>query len=157
MVLTGVEIVGVVLAVLPLLVTLLEHHKAETRPFKALLRHEKELMNAAQELGIIQSRYIVVIELIIEDLGLAPSQKSMLLKSAHRPGEASVWAHIDVEQAFIESLGEVHYKQGVLPLLEKIWKGVLDISAILGLDLMKGPLNAKVCVERIARTSFEIT
>lgn len=144
MVLTGVETVGVVLAVFPLFITLLENHKAETQPFFALLRHQKALTRATQELQLGQNRYTRVIQLVVEDLALPPSQKSLLLKNALSAGDAPAWTHPDVEQALIESFGEVHYKHGFLLLLEKVRKGVLDISAVLGLDLTMGSTDAVV-------------
>lgn len=144
MVLTGVEIVGVVLAVLPLFITVLENHKAETKPFIALLMYDKELMKAVQEFGIIKSKYNRVVELIIEDLSLSPSQKSSLHRSLREFGDASAWMKEDVEQALADHLGEMHYREGVLPLFEKIWKGVLDISGILGLGVERESTNARV-------------
>lgn len=144
MVLTGVEIAGMVLAVLPLFITLLEKHKAVTQPYSVLLGYEKALLKEVHEFQIVQNRYLRVMELVVEDLALPASQMSWLLENAQGTGDASAWTHPDVQLAFIESLGELHYKNGFLLLLKNIWKGVLDISEILGPDLKMDSTDAMV-------------
>jgi hypothetical protein len=140
MVLTGVEIVGIALAVVPLCITALEHHQDEIRPFKMLFRYKTQAQKARQQFGVVHSRFRQVIELIVRDLSLSPSHLNALLSSLHGTVDASVWSKEEIEQALIDHFGIRDYKTGFLPLIETILENIKDISRILSVD-MDGDLN----------------
>ena len=145
---TGVEIVGIVLAVVPLYITALEHHQDEIRPFKMLFRYKTQAQKARQQFGVVHSRFRQVIELIVRDLSLSPDHLNTLLNSLHGAVDTSVWSNAEVEQALIDHFGIRDYKTGFLPLIETILENINDISRILSLD-MKGDLNnAHVCKQQ---------
>ena len=140
MALTGVEIVGIALAVVPLCITALEHHQDETRPFKMLFRYKTQAQKARQQFGVVHSRFRQVIELIIRDLSLSPNHLNALLENLQGTTDASIWSNGETEQALIDHFGIRYYKTGFLPLIEIILENIRDISRILGID-MSGDLN----------------
>ena len=139
-VLTGVEIVGIALAVVPLCVTALEHHQDEIRPFKMLFRYKTQAQKARQQFGVVHSRFRQVVELIIWDLSLSPNHLNALLNSLHGTVDPSTWSNGETEQALIDHFGIRDYKTGFLPLIETILQNIKDISRILSVD-MSGDLN----------------
>ena len=135
MALTGVEIVGIVLAVVPLCITALEHHQDEIRPFKMLFRYKAQAQKARQQFGVVHSRFLQVIELIIRDLSLSPGHLNALLNDFHGAGDASIWSNSEIEEALIDHFGIRDYKTGFLPLIETILENIKDISRILSVDM----------------------
>jgi len=148
MVLTGVEIVGIGLAVVPLCITALEHHQDEIRPFKMLFRYKTQAQKARQQFGVVHSRFRQVIELIVRDLSLSPSHLNALLSSLHGTVDASVWSKGEIEQALIDHFGIRDYKTGFLPLIETILENIKDISRILSVDVGGDLNNANVRKKR---------
>lgn len=144
MVLTGVEIVGIVLAVVPLCITVLEHHQDEIRPFKMLFRYKTQAQKARQQFGVVHSRFRQVIELVIRDLALSQRQLNMMLSSLHGTVDACVWSSDEVEQALIDHFGTRDYRTGFLPLVQTILANIKDISDILSLDLTCASNSAQV-------------
>lgn len=148
MALTGVEIVGIVLAVVPLCITALEHHQDEIRPFRMLFRYKTQAQKARQQFGVVHSRFRQVIELIIRDLSLSPSHLNALLKDFHGTGDASIWSNAEIEEALIDHFGIRDYKSGFLPLIETILENLKDISRILSVDMNCDLNSASVRQER---------
>jgi len=140
MALTGVEIVGIALAIVPLCITALEHHQDEIQPFKMLFRYKTQAQKARQQFGVVHSRFRQVIELIIRDLSLSPNNLNALLRNLQGTVDASIWSNGETEQALIDHFGIRLYKTGFLPLIETILESIRDISRILGID-MRGDLN----------------
>jgi hypothetical protein len=140
MALTGVEIVGIVLAVVPLCITALEHHQDEIRPFKMLFRYKTQAQKVRQQFGVVHSRFRQVIELIIRDLSLSPNHLNALLNNLQGTVDASIWSKGEIEQALIDHFGIRDYKTGFLPLIETILENIKDISRILSVE-MSGALN----------------
>lgn len=148
MALTGVEIVGIVLAVVPLCITALEHHQDEIRPFRMLFRYKTQAQKARQQFGVVHSRFRQVIELIIRDLSLSPSHLNALLNDFHGTGDASIWSNAEIEEALIDHFGIRDYKSGFLPLIETILENLKDISRILSVDMNCDLNSASVRQER---------
>lgn len=147
MVLTGVEIVGIALAVVPLCITALEHHQDEIRPFKMLFRYKTQAQKARQQFGVVHSRFRQVVELIIRDLVLDPCHLNALLGNLHGTVTPSTWKDQEVEQALIDHFGARDYRTGFLPLIETILENIKEIIGILSLDLSAGPNNVDVCMK----------
>lgn len=145
MALTGVEIVGIALAIVPLCITALEHHQDEIRPIKMLFRYKSQAQKARQQFGVVHSRFRQVIELIVRDLSLSPSDLNTLLNSLHGAVDASIWSNAEVEQALIDHFGIRDYKTGFLPLIETILENIKDISRILSVDIGGDLNNPHVC------------
>lgn len=145
MALTGVEILGIALAVVPLCITALEHHQDEIRPFKMLFRYKTQAQKARQQFGVVHSRFRQVIELIVRDLSLSPDHLNTLLNSLHGAVDTSVWSNAEVEQALIDHFGIRDYKTGFLPLIDTILENIKDISRILSVDMGEDLNNAHVC------------
>lgn len=148
MALTGVEIVGIALAIVPLCITALEHHQDEIRPFKMLFRYKTQAQKARQQFGVVHSRFRQVIELIIRDLSLSPSHLNALLKNLQGTTDASVWSNGETEQALIDHFGIRDYKTGFLPLIETILENIKDICRILSIDMSADLGNSDVCKKR---------
>ena len=144
MALTGVEIVGIVLAVVPLCITALEHHQDEIRPFRMLFRYKTQAQKARQQFGVVHSRFRQVIELIVRDLSLSPDHLKTLLNSLHGSADISIWSNAEVEHALIDHFGIRDYRTGFLPLIETILENIKDISRILSVDMRGDPNNAHV-------------
>jgi hypothetical protein len=140
MALTGVEIVGIALAVVPLCITALEHHQDEIRPFKMLFRYKTQAQKARQQFGVVHSRFRQVVELIIRDLSLSPNHLNALLNDLQGTVDGSIWSNGEIEQALIDHFGVRDYKTGFLPLIETILENIKDISRILSVE-MSGALN----------------
>lgn len=148
MVLTGVEIVGIVLAVVPLCITALEHHRDEIQPFKMLLSYRKQAQKARQQFGIVYSRFRQVIELVVLDLALSQRQINMMLSNLQDTVDACVWSSDEVEQALMDHFGARDYRTGFLPLVQTILANIKDISDILSLDLTCASNSAQVSRHR---------
>lgn len=148
MALTGVEIVGIALAIVPLCITALEHHQDEIRPFKMLFRYKTQAQKARQQFGVVHSRFRQVIELIIRDLSLSPNHLNALLKNLQGTTDASIWSNGETEQALVDHFGIRDYKTGFLPLIETILENIKDISRILSIDMSADLKNASVCKKR---------
>lgn len=144
MALTGVEIVGIALAIVPLCITALEHHQDEIRPFKMLFRYKTQAQKARQQFGVVHSRFRQVVELIIRDLSLSPYHLNALLNNLQGTVDASIWSNGEIEQALIDHFGIRDYRTGFLPSLETILENIKDISRILSVDMSGGPNGANV-------------
>lgn len=68
---SGAEVAGLVLAILPLCVTALEHHRDELRPFKSLFRYHKEIQRSAEDLGVAYVGFVQTVHIIFEEAGIA--------------------------------------------------------------------------------------
>ena len=148
MAISGIEIVGIALAIVPLCITALEHHRDEIRPIKMLFRYKAQAQIARQQFGVVHSRFRQVIELIVRDLSLSPTCLNRLLSSLHASVDSSVWNDIETEQALIDHFGVRDYKAGFLPLVENILENVKDIARILSVDVSSGPNSANVRKQR---------
>ena len=68
---SGAEVAGLVLAILPLCVSALEHYRDELRPFKSLFRYHKEIQRSAEDLGVAYVGFVQTIHLVFEEAGIA--------------------------------------------------------------------------------------
>lgn len=141
--LTGVEIAGIILAVAPLCITILEHHEAELRPFEALLRYRKVYRRSAEDLGFCFVQLEQIMVNLFRDAGI--SDDGYDLKALVQAYDATVWS--DTIQAKLRAhFGRTMYEQGVELKLRRIRNDVAEISSILNLKSLGTSTGDEVCL-----------
>jgi hypothetical protein len=132
---SGAEVVGLVLAILPLCVTTLEHHRDELRPFKSLFRYHKEIQRSAEDLGVAYVGFVQTIHLIFEEAGIAdPDQLDRMVKSF----DPAVWSDQTLETRLMDYFGKMVYEKRYRVVVRRIFEGIQDIAGILGYEITVG-------------------
>jgi hypothetical protein len=144
MVLTGVEIVGIVLAVVPLCFTALEHHRDLFRPFGTALRYRKAAIKARSSFSVVFTDFHQLMQLIAQDLALPPRQLGILFVGQDEKVDASAWNDDDLDHKFADYFGMDLYISGIVPLLSMIFEKIREIADILELQLDRTAANTKV-------------
>jgi hypothetical protein len=103
------EVAGIVLAILPLCITALEHHGSVARGFKAWFNYQANYARFAGELG----------------LRLVELEQS--IKRVLRSCSVEFWRNTDQEIKLKAHFGEEQYKLGFAFILRNIKEAILDI------------------------------
>jgi hypothetical protein len=144
MVLTGVEIVGIVLAVVPLCFTALENHRDLFRPFGTALKYHKAATKARSSFSVVFTDFHQLMQLIAQDLALPSRQLEVLFVGHDEKLDASAWDDDDLDQKFADYFGMDLYQSGIVPLLNMIFEKIREIADILELPLDRTAANTKV-------------
>jgi len=129
---SGIEVAGIALAVVPLCLYILEHHEAELRPFKALCKYRKQYLRSAQDLGLCLVQLEDTISSVFRDAGISNDGTDIdALVQAYDP---SVWNDNDQEAKLIAHFGEWKYEHGFEVKLRQIRDSVMKVSKCLGLE-----------------------
>jgi hypothetical protein len=127
---SGIEIVGVVLAVLPLCITALEHYEDEIRPFKALFKYEAQLAESKRELFFVHASFTKTIQNLCEDASVLSGQQ---FDDMVREATASTWLDDESEHKLVRYLsqqGYDAYKFKAITVCDKL----MEVAGILSLD-----------------------
>lgn len=129
---TGIEMAGIALAVVPLCIYVLEHHEDELRPFRALWRYRKQYKRSIEDLGLCLVQLEDTISSVLRDAGISDDGRGIqALVQAYDPG---VWNDDDQEAKLIAHFGRTTYEHGFEVKLRRIRDGIMKVSWILGLE-----------------------
>ena len=129
---SGAEVAGLVLAILPLCVSALERHRDELRPFKSLFRYHKEIQRSVEDLGIAYIGFVQTIHLIFEEAGVAdPEQLDRMVKSF----DPDVWTDRTLETRLMDYFGKMVYEKRYQVVVRRIFEGIKDIAGVLGYEI----------------------
>lgn len=141
---TGVEIVGIVLAVTPLCITALEHHKDLFRPFEATFKYHKAAKRARSSFSVVFAEFHQLMQEIAKDLALPSRQFVALFVGLNEAADVSAWSDDGLDQKFAQYFGADLYKSGIVPLLSAMFDKIKEISDILELPLDRTSTDTKV-------------
>ena len=99
---TGFEIAGAVLAVLPLLVSAAEHYEDAYRPFLRLRKFDAEVRRFQQQLNTQRTIFRTECELLLAQAGGEDDRATKMLQDPAHPS----WQDVNVDNALLEVLGE---------------------------------------------------
>src|SRR5690348_3363154 len=68
---TGIEFVGLILAIVPLCLAALEHHETATRPYKTLFRYQKQYERCVEDLGLYLVELHQTVRLVFRTAGIS--------------------------------------------------------------------------------------
>ena len=126
---------GLILAILPLCVTALEHHRDELRPFKSLFRYHKEIQRSAEDLGVAYVGFVQTIHLIFEEAGVADPDRLDRMVTSFDP---SVWTDQTLESRLMDYFGKIVYEKRYRVVVRRIFDSIKDIAGILGYEIKGG-------------------
>jgi hypothetical protein len=129
--LTGVEIAGIVLAVIPLCVTILENHQAEIQPLKNLLDFHSQYTKSCGALEIRMQQLDMMMDLLLTQAAIwTVGQRIESFVAKYHSG---VWKNVDKEQKLVTYLGPQVYEKNFELILKQIRDDVAVIADILHL------------------------
>lgn len=134
---SGIEVTGVVLAVMPLFITALEHYKEGLDPIKAFMGWEKELPHFIRKLRNQHVHFQQTMRLLLEPITSEFELAEMLADPS-----GDYWKDEKMAARLEEKLQEsFHAYQGIIADIERIMKKIankLDIerAADVSLELM---------------------
>jgi hypothetical protein len=129
--LTGVEIAGIVLAVIPLCITILENHQAEIQPLKNLLNFHSQYTKSCGDLQVRMQQLGMMMDLLLTQAAIwTDGQRFGSLVEEYNSG---VWENVDKQQRLITYLGLQTYKNNFELVLKQIRSDVAGIASILDL------------------------
>jgi hypothetical protein len=127
---TGVEMAGIALAVVPLCLYVLEHHEAELRPWKALIKYRVQYRRSVDDLGICLVDLELTIRNVFIDAELADDDQDFnTLVHAYNPKHDA-----DHKAKLVAYFGRSAYEHGFETKLRQIQDSVNKISSVLGLE-----------------------
>lgn len=129
---SGVEVAGLILAILPLCISALEHHRDELRHFKSLFRYHKEIERNAEDLGVAYVGFAQTITLVFEEAGVAESDQ---LERMVTSLDTAVWSDSSLESNLIAYFGRLVYEKRYKVVVQRILEGIKDIAGILGHEI----------------------
>lgn len=141
---TGIETAGLVLAILPLIVSTLENQKKAIAPFKSLLKYAKFAQQAGQEFGIASCFLSQTLQLIANDCGLTAREYNALMRRSIGQDLQSDSVNSEAAKKLTAYFGEETYDTGIYNLLQKILKNVTTTCDDLGLELTAQKDDAQV-------------
>lgn len=102
---SGLEIAGVVLGVIPLFVSAIEHYEDGIRPFKTLKLavYRQELSNYRTKLSLEYGLYTNTLEELLANIVPEDEASSMITQ-----GYSPVWKQLDLEHKLKRRLGNAH-------------------------------------------------
>lgn len=153
---SGFEIAGIVLAVLPLCITALEHYEDEIKPFKALFNYETELSESKREMYFVHASFTKTIQNLCHDASVADTEQ---LEEMRKGSSAGIWLDIDAEHKLEQYLSRQGYDAYKFKTAT-ICGNLVDVAKILGLDensLLKAEGMQGFRTVRASRTSFVST
>ena len=68
---TGIEFVGLLLAIVPLCLTALEHQETATRPYKALFRYQVQCAQCVEDMGLYLVELHQTVRLVFRTAGIS--------------------------------------------------------------------------------------
>lgn len=127
---SGLELVGVVLAVLPLCITVLEHYESEVKPVKALFRYETQLVQSRNELHFVHASFSKSIQNLCEDATVANGEQ---FEQMVMDPSANTWRDDEAECKLVQHLSRQSYDAYKFKAAT-ICEILMEVACILGLD-----------------------
>jgi len=129
---SGIEVAGIALAVVPLRLYILEHQEAELRPFKALYKYRKQYRRSAEDLGLCLVQLEDTISSVFRDAGI--SSDGADINALVQAYDSSVWNDNGQEAKLIAHFGKWKYEHGFEVKLRQVRDGIMKVSQCLGLE-----------------------
>lgn len=129
--LTGVEIAGIVLAVMPLCITILENHQAEIQPLKNLLKFRAQYAKSCEDLEIRLQQLDMMMDKLFVQAGISTDGQG--IASLVAKYDSRVWAHGEKQQKLINYLSPLAYQRNFELVMKRTRTDVADIASILNL------------------------
>jgi hypothetical protein len=118
------EVAGIVLAILPLCITALEHHGSVARGFKAWFNYQANYARFAGELGLRLVELEQSIKRVLRAAEISDDEQTdAMIKSC----SVEFWRNTDQEIKLKAHFGEEQYKLGFAFILRNIKEAILDI------------------------------
>lgn len=128
---TGIEFVGLILAIVPLCLAALEHHESATRPYKTLFRYQVQYARCVEDLGLYLVELHQTVRLVFRTAGISDDEHfDEILRSLN----ANFWGDATQEAKLIAHFGESQYALGFRNIMKRISKDVWKIWEFLDLD-----------------------
>lgn len=124
---TGVEVAGLVLAVLPLLVNQLDNYARGLERTRTLRRYSRELYKYAVGLSTQHKLLLNTLEQTLEEVVDNHDERSELIYNPKGPG----WRHPDFREKLRKKLGRDYF--AFTGTMEVLWETLEDLSDRLGL------------------------
>jgi hypothetical protein len=129
---SGIEVAGIALAVVPLCLYILEHHEDELRPIKALYKYRKQYRRSAENLGLCLVQLEDTISSVFRDAGI--SSDGTDIDALVQAYDSSVWNDNGQEAKLIAHFGKWKYEHGFEVKLRQVRDGIMKVSKCLGLE-----------------------
>jgi hypothetical protein len=118
------EVAGIVLAIVPLCITALEHHGSVARGFKAWFNYQAKYVRFAEELGLRLVEFEQSIKRVFRAAGIPDDEQTdAMIKSC----SVEFWRNTDQEIKLKAHFGEEQYKLAFVLILRNIKVAILDI------------------------------
>jgi hypothetical protein len=127
---TGIEIAGLVLAILPLCITAVEHHSDALSPFVTIVRHRREHRRRLQDLGVCLVLLEETIKGVLEASGIVGGIDVASFSDAC---VSQLWRDKGEESRIIAHFGTKIYKYSFVVTIDRIREDLVEIQSILGL------------------------
>ena len=127
------EVAGLVLAIIPLCITALEHHEAITRGRKALFRYQTLYSSFAGDLSICLVELDQSVKRVLRAAGVSDDDQTDSMIKSCKPDS---WTGTEQESKLKAHFGEPQYSEGFAAILRKIQVDVLAICQ--DLDVLPG-------------------
>jgi hypothetical protein len=141
MVLTGVEIAGLVLGAMPLVISALESYRKGLNPIHDYFRYNSTLTTLCTRLKIQQVLYEDHLKRLLLSES-SPAEIQALFDDPNEPSRIALWGSKEVEQKLRNKLGQQQFKtfMDVVQEMEGVMKKLMD-----NLDIdMKGKVGKLV-------------
>lgn len=97
---SGIEIVGLILGITPLIISAIEDYRAGLEPFKIWARYRKELKNLKMVLDLETAKLLNTCEMLLETV-VSQSELAQLLREPNGP----LWSDQSLHQKLEDTLG----------------------------------------------------
>lgn len=128
---SGIEVAGIVLAVLPLCISALEHYEDQLTPYKALFHYQTELSERSQELEFVYTSFVQTIQNLYAEAGIADDEE---FEEMLDDKTARTWPSDDWEGKLRQYPNPRIYRTYKVKA-SKIYDMIVNVASILGADV----------------------
>jgi hypothetical protein len=129
--LTGVEIAGIALAVVPLCITVLKNHEAELQPFKSMWKLREEYTRSQKALNVRFAQLSIQMDNLLLHSGICT--EGQRIRGFVDTYSSETWQSVHQKQKLIAHLGQYEYEHGFETIVQQIREDIAKIASILGL------------------------
>jgi len=128
---SGIEVAGIVLAVLPLCISALEYYEGQIKAYKALFRYHRELSKSTQELDFAYNSFMLTIQDLYAKAEIADREEfeEMMKKST-----TISWPTNDSEPELKQYLSDRVYEMYKFKT-NQINDMIVEIASVVGADV----------------------
>ncbi|KAM0717634.1 hypothetical protein Q7P37_007486 [Cladosporium fusiforme] len=127
--LTGVEVAGLVLAVLPLCITMIEHYEDEIEPFANLFSYSTRLSTRRKDLYCVHASFTKTIQNLCHNASVADSEQFDEMVKKAEP-----WVNNDESERKLRQFLGLQSHQAYRFEAITICDNIMKVAGILGLD-----------------------